>query len=69
MSNPLFKKLSSRKFLLALFGVLGIMVSAWVGEIAWNTALDAVWKIVVGYMGIEGTVDALAHFRNKGGTG
>ena len=57
------RKLYSRKFALALFTVLGTFVSAWAGELAWDMALGAAWKVAVAYIGIEGLADLIGRSR------
>jgi len=47
----------SRKFLLALGGILFFVLGGALGNFDWNTVGNAVWKIIIGYIGIEGIAD------------
>lgn len=48
-----------------MFTVLGTFVSAWAGELAWDMALGAAWKVAVAYIGIEGLADLASRLKGS----
>lgn len=63
MWRDYLKKLLSRKFQLALAGVIGYILLAVAGAVDWPTALNAISKIIMVYIGVEGAGDALGRIR------
>lgn len=61
--TELKRKLYSRKFVVAVFSILGTFVSAWAGDLAWDMALGMAWKVAVAYIGIEGLADLASRFK------
>jgi ABC-type protease/lipase transport system fused ATPase/permease subunit len=53
-------KFTSRKFLLTLGAILGIIGAALTGEITWAQAVWPIILAVLGYVGIEGVADIKA---------
>ena len=47
----------SRKFLLALGGIVFYILGGTLGHFDWNTVANAVWIIIAGYIGVEGLAD------------
>jgi len=58
--TALLQRLTSRKFLLAVLAALYVVGQAAGGAIATAEAVDALYKIVLGYLTAEGAVDVAA---------
>lgn len=63
--TELKRKLYSRKFVVTLFSILSVFISAWAGELAWDMALGMAWKVAVAYIGIEGLADLVSRVKPK----
>lgn len=61
--SDLVERLTSRKFLLAVAACVYIGVQIAAGSITTNDGLDAIWKIVIGYMAAEGAADAAGRLK------
>lgn len=55
-------RLTSRKFLLALAGIIGNVLLAASGSLDWPMAMDNIKNIILGYLLIEGAGDALGKY-------
>ena len=53
----------SRKFLLALGGIVFYLLGGFLGKFDWSVVSDALKLIVLGYIGVEGLGDAVARRR------
>ena len=53
----MWDKLRSRKFWVAVGGVLATLATAAGGQITWAAAIPTVMNIVLGYLAAEGAVD------------
>lgn len=51
------ERLKSRKFWMAVAGIVGLALLAWAGQISWTEAVNRMLPIVVGYTAIEGAID------------
>jgi len=56
--------LKSKKFQAFLGGILIALGSALAGKLSWNQAIISIVVLVLGYLGIEGSVD-IARARKK----
>ena len=61
--SDLVDRLTSRKFLLTVAACVYIVVQIAGGTITTNEGLDAIWKIIVGYMTAEGAADAAGRLK------
>lgn len=57
------RKLTSRKFLLALGASLTALGAALTGELAWNSAVLDIVIVVSAYVGAEGVADAAERYK------
>lgn len=58
-------RLSSRKFLLVVAGIVFYILGGALGHFSWDVVSDAIWKIVGGYVGVEGLADIISRFKSK----
>jgi len=66
--EDLWKRLTSRKFLLTVAGIAGFILLGISGSVAWPEALDGIKALILAYLAVEGFGDALgkySYFRNK----
>lgn len=61
--DDIVARLSSRKFLLTIATCIYIGIQIAGGSITVNEGLDAIWKVVVGYMAAEGAADAAGRLK------
>lgn len=61
--SDIVDRLSSRKFLLTVATCIYIGIQIAAGSISVNEGLDAIWKVVVGYMAAEGAADAAGRLK------
>lgn len=62
------KRLTSRKFLLTVAGCVGFILLGVSGAVTWPEALDGIKALVLAYLVVEGTGDALgkySYFKNN----
>ena len=57
------ERLSSRKFLLALAGILIQALMVYTGQVEPSAAADATWKLILGYIGAEGLADIVTRIK------
>ena len=57
--QDLIARLSSRKFLLTVCAILASIFAALAEQITWDQALDAITKVVMAFIGVEGVRDAM----------
>ena len=62
MWQEFLSRLLSRKFLLAVAGIVGFVLLGVSGAMPWAEALDAIMKLILGYIVVEGAGDALGKF-------
>ncbi|HEC65359.1 hypothetical protein LCGC14_1296030 [marine sediment metagenome] len=53
----MIRRFTSRKFLIALGGILTAIGAGLTGVVQWYEALSTIMFIVLGYLGVQGMVD------------
>jgi len=59
------ERLSSRKFLLVIGGIVFYILGGALGKFSWNAVADALWLLIGGYVGVEGVADIISRIRNQ----
>ena len=63
--EDILARFTSRKFLIAVAAIMIQLLSAYIGGISPVEAADAIWKIALGYIGVEGGIDLVSAFRHQ----